>query len=486
MVSKRAAGIRWDAMRKVLPFILCGGAGTRLWPLSREAFPKQFHRLTGQETLFQETCRRLSGSVFGDLFVLANYRHRFLIAEQLEEIGAPAKNIVLEPVSRNTGPSACIAALIAAREDSEALVLLAPSDHMIADAGVFLSAVETGIKAAEDGALVTFGIEPDCPHTGYGYIETEPGEAALSKVKRFVEKPSLQTAERYLDAGGFYWNAGIFLLKAKTMLGLIETHAPQILEACRKALDAATEDLTFRVLGDVYSEAPAISLDYAVAEKASNMACVKLRTPWSDVGSWAALWSFMDKDGAGNVVRGDGQVILEGTRDSFAFSDHACVALVGVENLIVVAMEDAVLVVSKDHAEQVKRVVDYLKGNGGDLVLQHNRVYRPWGWYQILNRGERYQVKCIMVKPGGKLSLQSHHHRSEHWVVVTGTLEVTRGEDVEILSEHQSTYIPIGKKHRLANPGKIPALLIEVQSGAYLDEDDIVRFDDIYQRGSRE
>jgi len=270
------------------------------------------------------------------------------------------------------------------------------------------------------------------------------------------------------------------------MLGLIETHAPQILEACRKALDAATEDLTFRVLGDAYGEAPAISLDYAVAEKAPNMACVTLKTPWSDVGSWEALWSFMDKDGSGNVVRGDGQVILEETRGSFAFSDHACVALVGVENLVVVAMEDAVLVVSKDHAEQVKRVVDYLRGNGGDLVLQHNRVYRPWGWYQSLNRGERYQVKCIMVKPGGKLSLQSHHHRSEHWVVVTGTLEVTRGEEVETLSENQSTYIPIGKKHRLANPGKAPAFLIEVQSGSYLDEDDIVRFDDIYHRSSRE
>jgi mannose-1-phosphate guanylyltransferase/mannose-6-phosphate isomerase len=473
-------------MRKVLPFILCGGAGTRLWPLSREAFPKQFHRLTGQETLFQETCRRLSGPLFGDLFVLANHRHRFLIAEQLEEIGALAKNIVLEPVSRNTGPSACTAALIAARSDPEALVLLSPSDHVIADAGVFVRAVEAGMPAAEDDALVTFGIEPDCPHTGYGYIETEPGDAALSRVKRFVEKPSLQAAERYLDAGGFYWNAGIFLFKAKTMLGLIETHAPQILEACRKSLDTATEDLTFRMLGEAYAEAPAISLDYAVAEKASNMACVPLKTPWSDVGSWKALWSFMDKDGAGNVVRGEGQVILEETRDSFAFSDHACVALVGVENLVVVAMEDAVLVVSKDHAEQVKRVVDYLKRNGGDLALQHNRVYRPWGWYQSLNRGERYQVKCIMVKPGGKLSLQSHHHRSEHWVVVKGTLEVTRGEEVEMLSENQSTYIPIGKKHRLANPGKIPAFLIEVQSGTYLNEDDIIRFDDIYKRSSRE
>jgi mannose-1-phosphate guanylyltransferase/mannose-6-phosphate isomerase len=465
---------------------LCGGAGTRLWPLSREAFPKQFHRLTGQETLFQETCRRFSGPLFGELCVLANHCHRFLIAEQLEEIGAPAKGIVLEPVSRNTGPSACVAALIASRTAPDALVLLAPSDHLIADTGAFLRAVETGLAAALDGALVVFGVEPDSPHTGYGYIETEPGDAPLSKVTRFVEKPSLQEAECYLDQGGFLWNAGIFLFKASTMLALMETHAPKILDAARKSLDMATEDLTFGVLGEAYREAPSISLDYAVAEKASNLACVKLDTPWSDVGSWQALWSFMDKDRAGNVVRGEGQVILESTRNSFAFSDHACVALVGVEDLVVVAMEDAVLVAAKNHAEQIKSVVDYLKGNGGALALQHNRVYRPWGWYQSLNRGERYQVKCIMVKPGGRLSLQSHRHRSEHWVVVRGALEVTRGERVEMLGENQSTYIPIGEKHRLANPGKVPAFLIEVQSGNYLDEDDIIRFDDIYRRGAQE
>jgi len=436
--------------------------------------------------MFQETCRRLSGPLFGELWVLANHRHRFLIAEQLEEIGKPAKNIVLEPVSRNTGPSACIAALIASRQDEDALVLLAPSDHMIGDHGVFLDAVETGLAAAAAGALVTFGVEPDCPHTGYGYIETEVGNAAALKIRRFVEKPSREAAERYLEQGGFLWNAGIFLFKARTMLDLIETHAPEIFDACRKALDAATEDLTFRRLGETYGEAPAISLDYAVAEKASDIVSVRLNTAWSDVGSWEALWSCLDKDAAGNVVKGGGQVVLQETRDSFAFTDHPCVALVGVDNLVVVAMEDAVLVAAKDHAEQIRHVVDYLKVNGGTLALQHNRVYRPWGWYQSLNRGDRYQVKCIMVKPGGKLSLQSHRHRSEHWVVVTGTLEVTRGEETELLSENQSTYIPIGLKHRLANPGKIPAFLIEVQSGAYLDEDDIIRYDDIYRRGATE
>ncbi len=474
-------------MPQILPFILCGGAGTRLWPLSREAYPKQFHRLTGPDTLFQQTCQRLSGPLFGGLHILSNHRHRFLVADQIEEIGAAASRIVIEPEGRNTAPAACVASLIAARFDEDALVLLAPSDHMIGDTEGFVRAVESGVEAAEAGSLVVFGVEPDCPHTGYGYIETEAGNRIDLKVKRFVEKPDAETAERYLDAGSFYWNAGIFLFKAGTMLDLLATHAPEILDACRKALDGAKDDLSFHVLGPAYRDAQSISLDYAVAEKAGNvMRCVPLNTPWNDVGSWSALWNFMDKDAEGNATGGDGEIILENTRGSLAYSNHACVALVGVENLVVVAMEDAVLVASKDHAEAIKRVVDYLKGNGGELALQHNRVYRPWGWYQSLNRGDRYQVKCIMVRPGGKLSLQSHHHRSEHWVVVTGTVEVTRGQEVAMLSENQSTYIPIGEKHRLANPGKIPAFLIEVQSGPYLNEDDIVRYDDIYRRGATE
>jgi mannose-1-phosphate guanylyltransferase/mannose-6-phosphate isomerase len=469
-------------MRKVLPFILCGGAGTRLWPLSREAFPKQFHRLTGQETLFQETCRRFSGPLFGDLCILANRRHRFLIAEQLEAIGLPAKGIVLEPVGRNTGPSAAVAALRAAQEGADTLVLLAPSDHMIGDSGAFLRAIESGIAAAEAGALVIFGVNPDCPHTGYGYIETEEGGGPWLNVRRFVEKPSLRAAESFLDRGGFLWNSGLFLFKASTMLGLMEMHAPEILGACRRAFDTLTDDLVFHVLGEAFAEAPAISVDYAIAEKAPNIACVRLDTPWSDLGSWDALWHVMTKDPGGNVVQGDGPVILQETRNSFAFSDQLCVALVGVEDLVVVAMEDAVLVAGKDRAEEIRRLVGHLKGNGGALALEHNRVYRPWGWYQWLNRGRGYNVKCIMVKPGGKLSLQSHAHRSEHWVVVNGTLEVTRGETTELLSENQSTYIPIGEKHRLANPGNVPAFLIEVQSGDRLDEADIVRFDDIYGR----
>jgi mannose-1-phosphate guanylyltransferase/mannose-6-phosphate isomerase len=479
-------------MSEVLPFILCGGAGTRLWPLSREAFPKQFHRIVGPETLFQQTCRRLTGDLFGDLTVLSNRRHRFLVAEQLEEIGACPARIVLEPVGRNTAPAACIAALFAAQTDPDALVLLAPSDHMIVDASAFVRDITPGLSAAKEGALVTFGVEPDCPHTGYGYIEVDkpPGEdsAPVLAVRRFVEKPSRKAAEDLLDSGRVYWNAGIFLFKARTLLALIETHAPDILKACRGALNESLVDLNFQVLGGAYAEAPAISLDYAIAEKAEKLACVPLRTPWSDVGSWAALWSLMEKTDAGNVVHGEGQgeILLESTRDSLIYSDHGCVALVGVDNVVVVVTDDSVLVASREHVEAVRSIVERIKGNGLSQALQHTRIYRPWGWYQSLNRGDRYQVKSIMVKPGGKLSLQSHHHRSEHWVIVEGTLEVTKGATTELLSENQSTYIAIGEKHRLANPGKIPAFLIEVQSGSYLNEDDIVRFDDIYRRNSNE
>jgi mannose-1-phosphate guanylyltransferase/mannose-6-phosphate isomerase len=471
-------------MRDVLPFILCGGAGTRLWPLSREAFPKQFHKLTGPQSLFQQTCRRLTGDPFGDLSVLSNYQHRFLIEEQLQEIGVTA-GIVLEPVVRNTAAAACVATLMVGHTDPEALVLLAPSDHAIGDDAAFAESVSLGVAASRRGAVVTFGVKPDCPHTGYGYIETDSGSSGANvalAVRRFVEKPSHEIAQTYLNSGRFYWNAGVFLFKAASMLELFQAHAPEILATCRQALNEATKDLGFRQLGKSYQRAPSISLDYAIIEKANNIVCVPLSTSWSDVGSWSELWHFLEKDDRDNVAKGDGKVILENARGNYAYSDHACVALVGVENLVVVSMGDAVLVVSKDHAEAIKSLVDHLKGNGQDIAIQHNRVYRPWGWYQGLNRGDRYQVKCIMVKPGGMLSLQSHHHRSEHWVVVKGTLEVTKGEDTSLLSENQSTYIAIGEKHRLANPGKIPAFLIEVQSGAYLGEDDITRFEDVYHR----
>jgi mannose-1-phosphate guanylyltransferase/mannose-6-phosphate isomerase len=411
------------------------------------------------------------------------------VADQLHEIGVEAAKNVLEPISRNTAPAACISALIAHRSDTEALVLLAPSDHVIADDASFAASVQRGIDAARKGALITFGVRPDCPHTGYGYIEVDsgkPDQSGVFAVLRFVEKPSKEAAASYLESGRFFWNAGIFLFDAKVMLRLFETLAPEILSACQQALDTAVEDLNFLVLGDQYCKAQAISLDYAIVERADTIGCVPLNTAWSDVGSWSELWNFLDKDSNGNVVQGDGQTVLSGASNNFAYSTGACVALVGVSDLVVVAMDDAVLVASKDNAEAIKNLVNDLKVNDQDLVLRHKRVYRPWGWYERLNRGDRYQVKRIMVKPGGKLSLQSHHHRSEHWVVVKGTLEVTKGVETNLLTENESTYIPIGEKHRLSNPGKIPAFLIEVQSGPYLDEDDIVRFDDIYRRGSDE
>jgi mannose-1-phosphate guanylyltransferase/mannose-6-phosphate isomerase len=475
-------------MPEICPFILCGGAGTRLWPLSREAFPKQFHRLTGSLSLFQETCRRLMGDPFAPLSVLSNYQHRFLVREQLQEIGASYSNIVLEPVARNTGPAACIAALIAARADPDALVLLAPSDHAIPDESAFRDAVELGIAPAREGKLITFGVEPDRPHTGYGYIEVTPGERANAavNVRRFVEKPSRDLAKTYVKDGNFYWNAGIFLFSAVALLQLFETHAPSILAACRRALNESVMDLEFRSLGESYVQAPSISLDYAILEKADNVVCVPLTTGWSDVGSWSELWSHSDKDECGNVIKSNGNVAIADSENCFVYSDDTYVTLVGVKDLVVVALRDAVLVMSKEHAEEIKSVVAELKSNGGDITLRHDRVYRPWGWYQGLHRGERYQVKCLMVKPGAKLSLQSHHHRSEHWVVVSGTLEVTKGEETAFLTENQSTYIALGEKHRLANPGKIPAFLIEVQSGAYLNEDDIVRFEDVYRRGDNE
>jgi mannose-1-phosphate guanylyltransferase/mannose-6-phosphate isomerase len=468
---------------EVQPFILCGGAGTRLWPLSREAFPKQFHRLTGPRSLFQETCGRLSGGIFGKLFVLSNHQHRFLIQEQLQEIGLSGADIVLEPAGRNTAPAACVAALVAGRGNPDTLVLLAPSDHAIGDNLSFAESVSLAVEAARNGSVVTFGVEPDCPHTGYGYIETNGGGAnAATTVKRFVEKPSREVAERYLESGHFYWNAGIFLFRAATMVELFQAHAPEILAACRQALNEVTNDLGFKQLGESYRRAPSISLDYAIMEKASDIACVPLSTSWSDVGSWAELWSFLDKDNEGNVARGAGKILLENARGNYAYSDQASVALVGVENLVVVSMGDVVLVASKESAEAIKSLVDHLKESGEDIARHHNRVYRPWGWYEALNRGERYQVKCIMVKPGGTLSLQSHNHRSEHWVVVRGTLAVTKGDVTSLLTENQSTYIAIGERHRLSNPGKIPAFLIEVQSGAYLGEDDITRFEDVYHR----
>lgn len=466
----------------VHPFILSGGSGTRLWPLSRQAYPKQFLPLVGKHSLMQQTCQRLDHPLFAPPSVLGNNEHRFIIAEQLLKIGVTPKNIVLEPVGRNTAPAALVAALMAARDDEENLILLLPSDHVIANKEQFCQTIERGLEPARKGRIVTFGVSPSTAETGYGYIETAKTDAVIKDVIRFVEKPTMEKARAYLNHGQYLWNAGIFLFSAKALISAFDTHAPDILKACREALDKAQMDLDFLRLDEAaYAACTSISLDYAIMEKADNIACVPLESQWSDLGTWPALCDVVDSDNQGNVVSGD--VILHETTNSYVHSkDGACLALVGLDNVIAVATKDAILITDKTHAQDVKLIVDRLNAEGREEAISHACVYRPWGWYERLSLGERFQVKCLMVKPGARLSLQSHFHRAEHWVVVSGTAKVTVGDKTFLLSENESTYIPIGTKHRLVNPGKVPALLIEVQSGAYLEEDDIVRFDDDYAR----
>jgi len=466
----------------IYPFILSGGSGARLWPLSRRAYPKQFLKLVSEQSLIQQTCLRLGNPVFAAPVVLGNHEHRFIVAEQLAEIGVTPSAIVLEPAARNTAPAAIIAALMTARKDQESLILLLPSDHVITNNESFTKSVKSGMEAARNGQIVTFGVPPDSPETGYGYIQTAQGKTDIKDVIRFVEKPDEQKAKAYLEDGNYFWNAGIFLFSAKGLISAFEQHAPNILQACIEALDKSVEDLDFlRLDKAAYESCRSASLDYAIMEKANNITCIPLKTQWSDLGAWSSIWQVMEKDAQGNAANGN--VILHKTNNSFAHSkDGACLALIGLDNVMVIATKDGILVAAKDKVQDVKHIVDQLNAEKRGLTNYHSRVYRPWGWYEGLDVGQRYQVKSLMVKPGAKLSLQSHHYRAEHWVVVSGTVEVTLDDKTFLLSENESTYIPIGTKHRLANPGKLPALLIEVQSGPYLAEDDIVRFEDDYGR----
>lgn len=470
---------------KIYPFILCGGSGERLWPLSRKAYPKQFLKLVSKQSLLQETCLRVKGTDLAPPSLLASQDHRFLVAEQLREIDVVPRSIILEPVARNTAPAALISALTMAREDPNRLVLLLPSDHCITNVAVFQEAVQAAIAAADNGHLITFGIRPDRPETGYGYIETRTSDSIVRDVERFIEKPSRQKAEDYILSERFSWNAGIFLFSAKSLIHAFEMHAPEILAACREALDNALSDLDFLRLDEAaYSRAENISLDYAILEKATGLKSVMLQTQWSDLGAWPAIWQMMSKDENGNVARGD--VALRNTKNSYVHSeDGANLTLIGLRDILAIATKDAILVAAMDHAQQVKDVVNHMKAADRDLAIQPSRVCKPWGWYETLMMGERFQVKCIMVKPGGKLSLQSHRHRAEHWFVAKGALEVTVGDTVKLLSENEAISIPLGEIHRLANPKESPGYLIEIQSGSYLGEDDIVRYDDIYGRAER-
>ncbi|WP_321341996.1 mannose-1-phosphate guanylyltransferase/mannose-6-phosphate isomerase [Breoghania sp.] len=466
------------------PCILSGGSGSRLWPLSRKAYPKQFLQIFDDESLFQKTCRRVSGSGFGAPLVISNQGHRFLCAEQMMETGLDAGRIVLEPQGRNTAAPAAVATLMVEREDPDGLILMLPSDHLIADEAGFLEAVRAGEQAARAGSIVTFGIRPSEPNTGYGYIHLGEEDGAFEgvrPVREFVEKPDRERAQAYLDDGGYVWNAGIFLFSARAMRAAFEAHAPAIVEGAAAALDAAAADLDFlRLDAAAFGAIENISFDYAIMERADNVACVPMDPGWSDLGSWSAVREVFPADKDGNASLGD-SLFLD-TRDSFVYSAEASVAVLGLNDVLVVNTRDALLVAHKDKAQDVKRIVEQLEADNRIEVIEHKRVYRPWGWYEGLSQGARFQVKCIMVKPGAQLSLQSHVHRTEHWVVVSGTAEVTIDGKTQLLAENQSAYIPLAARHRLANPGKIPTYLIEVQSGAYLGEDDIIRYEDIYGR----
>jgi len=466
------------------PVILSGGSGSRLWPLSREYYPKPLLPLVSENTLLQETARRLDGLPnLGDAVYVCNEEHRFLVAEQIAQLGKTPATIILEPEGRNTAPALTLAALYLVKQDPDAMMVVMPADHVMTEPQHFVTAVEQGSEHAEKGALVTFGVVPKLPETGYGYIkrDTQVEGSVAYTVARFVEKPDRQTAEQYLSEGDYYWNSGIFLMRADRWLDEISQYRPDILKICREAMNTGLKDCDFfRVNKQKFNDCPGDSIDYAVMEKTERAVVVPISAGWSDIGAWSALWDVCARDDDGNVIQGD--VLAEDTHNAFLVAQHRCLATVGLDNIVVVETADAVLVANKDKAQDVKAIVDRLKYCGREESKVHRQVYRPWGSYEGIDAGSRFQVKRLSVKPGAQLSLQLHHHRAEHWVVVKGTARVTCGDQVFNLHENESTYIPIGEKHRLENPGNIPLEVIEIQSGSYLGEDDIVRFEDVYDR----
>lgn len=466
----------------LIPVIMTGGSGTRLWPLSRKQFPKQFLNLTSQDSMLQETLKRLVGIECDSPLLLANENHRFLVAEQVRQSGFSQSRIVLEPFGRNTAPALAVAALMEARRDPEHLLLVLAADHVIEDVAEFQQAVGRASQLAEQGRLVTFGIVPDAAETGYGYIRRgQPAGEQGFNVAEFVEKPDLATARDYVASGEFYWNSGMFLFKAGAFLQELERYAPELLACCREVVDSLQADADFsRISPELFEHCDDISVDYAVMEHTDLAAVVPLSVGWNDVGSWSALWQLSEKDDQGNALRGD--IISQNSQNCLVTAEHRLVATVGVEDLIVVETKDAVMVAHRDQVQDVKKVVEQLKREQRSEADSNRQVFRPWGHYDSVDGGERYQVKRIFVEPGARLSVQMHHHRAEHWVVVSGTARVVCDGKEILLTENQSTYIPVGAVHSLENPGKIPLEVIEVQSGTYLGEDDIVRLDDIYGR----
>ena len=474
--------------------LLSGGSGTRLWPLSREAHPKQFLPLLGEQSLLQATWQRVrelpgvAASVDADksavdkLIVIANEEHRFLVAEQLRQVDAHPAALILEPVGRNTAPAIAVAALRSMQDNRDPLLLVLPSDHVVRDEVAFRAAVQAALPVAKRGALVTFGIVPTAAETGYGYIRAARGEASVAlKIEQFVEKPGLATAQRYLAEGDYYWNSGMFLFRASRYLAELEQFAPKMLAQCRAALAGAKLDRDFlRLDRAAFEGCPADSIDYAVMEKTADAVVLPIDVGWSDVGSWSALWQLAEQDGDGNAHRGD--VIALDCTDTLAWGERRLIALIGLRDLVVVDTDDALLIAHRDRVQDVKEIVARLKRDDRSQARLHRKVYRPWGSYDSVDAAEGFQVKRITVKPGASLSLQMHHHRAEHWIVVNGTARVTCDERVFDLHENESAHIPLGAKHRLQNLGSTPLEIIEVQSGDYLGEDDIVRFEDIYGR----
>jgi mannose-1-phosphate guanylyltransferase/mannose-6-phosphate isomerase len=470
----------------IVPVILSGGAGTRLWPLSRELYPKQLLPLTGTHTMLQETVLRLAGLKAAAPLVVCNEAHRFLVAEQLRQLGVAPLATILEPVGRNTAPAIALAAHAALKgttssAGTDPVLLVLPADHVIRKVPVFQQAVQAALGAAQAGQLVAFGIGASSPETGYGYMQRGPASGAAYRIARFVEKPDAARAREFVESGEYFWNSGMFMFRARRYLEELARLAPDMARVCEAAFGGATADLDFtRINKKAFEACPADSIDYAVMEKTADAVVVPLDAGWSDVGSWSALHEASAADAHGNVVRGD--VLIEDSSGCYLYSESRLVAAVGLEDTVVVETKDAVLVSPRNRVNDVKKLVGRLKELGRYEHSLHREVFRPWGSYDSLENGQRFQVKSLKVKPAGQLSLQLHHHRAEHWIVVSGTARITRGEEVFLLEENQSTYIPLGVKHRIENPGKIPLHIIEVQSGAYLGEDDIVRFKDRYGR----